>query len=577
MNEHVPRHKFHIRPAVTGDVSEFWRSAAKTITAPAPRSAAVESGRGRLAILSALFIVAFGAVCWQLVHLCVFPPKPDERMTGIAQGSYARADIVDRHGVLLARDLSYFDISIDPRRLTYPEDTAVALAHAVPRIDAGVLTKRFKNGSSFAYILRRATPKEADAVHALGLPGAEFKRVPQRAYPQGSLFSHVLGYTNVDNLGLAGIEKSRDDLLRAEEGSGKAVELAVDTEVQFAVRDVLEQGIIDYGAQGAIGVVMDVNNGEMLSLVSLPDFDPRHPSKPSDDNMRNRATTSLFEMGSTFKTITFAIGFDVGTLDLNEKFDATHPIRIGGHAISDYHATNRWLTPAEIFIHSSNIGAAEIALEYGGVVQREYLDRFGLLDASPIELPEVTPPLVQKQWGAVETATIAYGYGLAVSPVQLATAISTIVNGGYSVTPTLLRRREGAPEGRQVISFATSEKVRQMLRINAVEGTGKQANVPGYDVGGKTGTANRQADGNYADHGRVSSFVAVFPMSAPRYLVLVMLDQPTAVPDHPGLVPTGGATAAPLSGLIIRRIAPIMGMPPQGQEANAQEVKPKKS
>jgi cell division protein FtsI (penicillin-binding protein 3) len=554
-----------------GDVSEFWRSVANSDRPPAPRSAAVEGGRARLAILSAIFVVAFASIGWRLVSLCIDRPSDVAKTAATTPTKALRADIVDRDGRLLARDLSLFDISINPTLLTDPVSAAHALARAVPSIDGKVMVRRLTSGRRFVYIERDATPKDAAAVHRLGLPGTVFTREPQRAYPQGSLFSHVLGYVNIDNHGIAGLELYEDKPLRERGEKGAPLQLSLDTDVQFAVRDVLKQGLVDYGAQGAVGIVLNVATGEVLALVSVPDFDPNHPGAASANSRRNRATSSLYEMGSTFKTFTLATGFHLGTVKPGEKWDARHPIKVGGRFIRDYYPESRFLTTTEVFIHSSNIGAAEMALEAGPEQQRKYLGELGMLSPSPIELPEVTPPLVQDRWGPVETATIAYGYGISVSPMQLASGVMALVNGGYYIAPTLLKRQPGVvPARRQVFDEKTSEFLRTLMRANVVEGTGHAANVPGYNVGGKTGTAEKLDDGSYAKHQRVSSFVSIFPSEAPRYLVLVLLDDPVTVPGRPNQTPTAGATAAPLSGQIISRIAPILGLPPEKEEKQAQ-------
>jgi len=556
-------------------VSAFWRTSVRRESAPAPRSQAVENGRGRLAVLSAVFLVAFGAICWKLFDLCLDASAPARHVIAAAGDKVFRADIVDRNGELLARDLVLYDIWLNPSRLRDPAGAARALGRVLPKIDVRQLQRRFSSEHSFAYILRDATPKDADAVHSLGLPGVAFAHVPRRAYPQGSLFAHLLGYVDIDNKGIAGMELSRDQLLRERGDDGPPLRLSVDSQVQFAVRDVIQQGMADYHAHAGVGLVMDAQNGEILSLVSLPDFDPNDPPAPNNPVMKNRATSSLYEMGSTFKPFTFAIGYETGVLHNSDVFNATHPLKVAGRTIRDYHPTNKWLSPLEIFLHSSNIGAAEIALEFGAERQRAYLQKFGLLSPSPIELPEVTPPIVQSQWGPVETATIAFGYGLSVSPVQLASGLCALLNGGYYVPPTLIERE--AVERREVVSAATSADIRNLMRANVEKGTGRSADVPGYDVGGKTGTAQKHEQGGaYNEDARLSSFAAVFPVASPRYLVLVMLDDPTLVPGKNGAPPTGGATAAPLSGLIIRRIAPILGMPPESQEVDAQEVPSKK-
>jgi cell division protein FtsI (penicillin-binding protein 3) len=533
------------------------------------RSDPIEQGRGRLAVLAACCLVAFGAVVWRLMELSLSEPAA-ARQTVAVQVDAARADIVDRDGELLARDLDFTDVFLRPRLLSDRDAAARALARALPQLSAPVLARRFKN-LEFAYVLRNATPREVAAIHAVGLPGVEYQSKPKRAYPKGALFGHVLGYVDIDNRGLAGMEQAREVRLRAHGHGGEPLRLSVDTEVQFAVRQELLGGIADYGAAAAVGIVLDVENGELVSLVSLPDFDPNTPTRGNEDARRNRATGSLYEMGSVFKPFTFATAFETGTLSMRDHFDARMPLKIGRRTIHDFHPKNRWLSTEEVFVHSSNIGTAQIALRTGAQAQKKYLAAFGLLARSPIELPEVEPPLVQSHWGTIECATISYGYGLSVSPLQLASGIAALVNGGSYVAPTILKREPGAAIARRsVVSRETGATILSLMRANVLDGTGKGANVEGYDVGGKTGTANKQEGGGYASGKRISSFVAVFPVTAPRFLVLVMLDEPTRVPGSQYLDPTGGATAAPLSGRIIRRIAPILGMLPAPKESGPQ-------
>jgi cell division protein FtsI (penicillin-binding protein 3) len=548
---------------------ECWNRAARA-EVPAPRSEAVERGRGRLAVLAALCIVGFSAVIWRLIDLSLSDTA--DLHTPVVPTAMARADIVDRNGELVARDLDMPDIFVKPRLLGDPDAAAVALARAVPQLSPQVLRRRFKN-PEFAYILRNATPKDVAAIHELGLPGVEFQSKFKRAYPKGGLLGHVLGYVDIDNRGLAGIERADEAVLLARGHGGEPLRLSLDTQVQFAVRQELEQGLADYGATAAVGIVLDANNGEVYALVSLPDFDPNIAGRADDAGRRNRAVAALYEMGSVFKPFTFATGFETGRLAMGDHFDARQPLKIGRRTIHDYHPLNRILSTQDVFIHSSNIGTAEIALKIGADAQKAYLGAFGLLDRSPIELPETEAPLVQARWGTIESATISYGYGISVAPIQVASGIAALVDGGTYVAPTIFKRAEGEAVARsKVISPQTAERIRELMRANTLDGTGKGADVEGYDVGGKTGTADKEESGGYASGKRVSSFVAVFPIQAPRFVVLVLLDEPTRVPGVPGQQATGGATAAPLSGLIIRRIAPILGMTPASNDSSAPQV-----
>ncbi|MFO1186291.1 MAG: penicillin-binding protein 2 [Alphaproteobacteria bacterium] len=512
---------------------------------------ALEQGRGRLTVLAACCLVAFSAVVWRLVALSLSAP-PEPRTAVLAAPGAERADIFDRNGELLARDIELLDVIAKPRYLPDRAGAARALAKALPdQISAADLAKRFKN-DDFAYVLRNATPKEFEALHALGLPGVSSRVKPQRAYPKGSLLAHVLGHVNVDNEGLAGIELARDAALRARGHAGEPMRLSVDTQIQFAVRDVLADGVREFGAVSATGIVLDVDNGEILSLVSLPDFDPAAAGRAGNEGKRNRATGTVYEMGSVFKPFTFAAAFETGALSMRDYFDARVPLKIGRRTIHDFHPENRWLSAEEVFIHSSNIGTAQIALRMGVEPQKKYLGELGLLARSPVELPEVEKPLVQGKWGPVESVTISYGYGIMVTPLQVASAIGALVNGGAYVAPTILKRTaDAAVERRQIFSSATGRKILSLMRANVLDGTGRGADVAGYDVGGKTGTANKQEGGSYQSGKRLSSFVAVFPVKAPRYLVLMCcwIEPTRAMPGGQYLVPDRqrhrGATIGP--------------------------------
>ncbi|MBY0431844.1 MAG: penicillin-binding protein 2, partial [Rhodospirillales bacterium] len=378
-------------------------------------------------------------------------------------------------------------------------------------------------------------------------------------YPQGPLAAHVVGMTDIDNKGIAGIEKSFDATLH---GSRDPLRLAIDLRVQTVLREELTRSMNDFHAIGAIGMVMDVRTGELAGMVSLPDFDPNAPSDPQA--MFNRATLGVYEMGSTFKLFNTAISLDLGLSNLGSAYD-TSPIKVGKFTITDYHPFNRPLSVTEILIHSSNLGSARMALEYGTENQKAFLAKFGLLKAPHVELPEVGTPLVPSPWREINTMTISYGHGIAVTPVHLITGVSALVNGGEWRPATLLKHEPGtgiaAP--RQVIKPETSEKLRKMMRMVVESGTGSKADVPGYFVGGKTGTAEKLGAGGYRHKALLSSFIATFPTIDPKYVVLAMIDEPQGTKESFGYA-TGGWVAAPAVGRIVSRIGPMLGIAPIG-------------
>ncbi|MGH6892961.1 MAG: peptidoglycan D,D-transpeptidase FtsI family protein, partial [Dongiaceae bacterium] len=394
----------------------------------------------------------------------------------------------------------------------------------------------------------------------LGLPGIYFQAETKRVYPQGNLTAHLVGFSDVDSRGLAGVEKSFDDLLQGE----RPLQLSVDVRVQHILHEELSHAISEFNGIGGAGIIMDLKTGEILALVSLPDFDPARPGDASDDTRFNRATLGLYEMGSTFKIFNTAIGLDSGTATLADGFDATKPIRIGGFSIDDYKGKHRFLSIPEIFTYSSNIGSARMADLFGAEVQQGYLKRFGLMDQSPIELPEVGEPLypAAKNWKRINTMTVAYGHGISVSAMQLIAAAGAIVNHGILREPTLLKREAGeVPEGTRVVSEQTSEQLRQLMRLVVQIGTGKKANAPGYLVGGKTGTADKQKGRGYATNSRLASFVAAFPMSDPHFAIVAMVDEPKPNAYSHGYA-TAGWVTAPVVGAVVQRIAPLYGLKP---------------
>lgn len=524
--------------------------------------AAMARTRTRLTYAIATFGVVFAILFGRLVEVTTLHDGVARRSARVDnEASYFRADVVDRKGEILATDLQGASLYADARVIWDPAETARDLKAIVPAVDVASLTKKLASRQAFVWIKRNLSPGQQDSVRQLGLPGLHFKHEPRRVYPNGRTASHALGYVDVDNHGLAGVERGVEELILERRNKGGLVELSLDLRVQHALEDELSGAVASFGARAAAGVVLDVNNGEILALSSLPDFDPNEPSLAAKDALFNRVTLGVYEMGSTFKIFTTAMALDASKITLTSQFDARNPITSGQFTISDFHPENRLLSVPEIFMFSSNIGAAKMALEIGTPTQRAYFGRLGLLAPLTTEIKESGTPILPKRWGELETMTLSYGHGIAVTPLHVAAANAAIANGGKYIKPTLLKRDPKAvvPYSR-VVSEATSAHMRDLLRMVVTQGTGGKADVAGYPVGGKTGTAEKVSGQGYAQKRLLTSFVAVFPAKNPLYLVLIVLDEPQPSAATQGFA-TAGWTAAPTAGKVIARIAPMLNVP----------------
>jgi cell division protein FtsI (penicillin-binding protein 3) len=528
---------------------------------------ALDVARTRLLVGGALMAAAFMVIGVRLVDVTIFSEtEPSRRASArniVAERHMDRADIVDRNGVLLATSLTTASLYADPGRIFDPPAAARALVRVLPELSEAEVALQLSSDRDFVWLSRNLTPRQQYEVNRLGIPGFDFRREQRRVYPHGRLTAHVVGFTSVDNDGLAGIEKSFDAALSERR---EPTALSIDVRVQQIVRRELAAQIEKFQAIGGSGIVVDVRTGEIVSLVSLPDFDPNEPGTVSDDARFNRTTLGVYELGSIFKIFNHAIALETGAADLTSHYDARKPIRIARFRISDFHPENRWLTVPEIFMFSSNIGSAKMALDIGGTAQRKFLTDLGLLRRSSVELPEQARPIYPATWREINTMTIAYGHGIAVSPLHAATAVAAVVNGGVLYPATLIRRSEESVAGKRVISAQTSDQMRRLLRLVVENGTGRNADAPGYLVGGKTGTAEKQVDGRYKRKALISSFVGVFPINAPRYVVLAHLDEPKGIKESHGFA-TGGWTAAPVVGRVIAQIAPLFGIAPVDESA----------
>jgi cell division protein FtsI (penicillin-binding protein 3) len=524
----------------------------------------IEVGRNRLIITGALFALCFVVLGLRLFDLAVFHnDETASRGTRAGATLAARADIVDRNGVLLATNLETASLYADPSKVLDANEAATAIARVLPELSRADLFTKLSSGKSFVWIKRNLSPRQQWEVNALGVPGLAFQREERRVYPHGALAAHVLGFVDVDNKGLAGVEAYFDETLRDPARQSKPLQLSIDVRVQHALTDEVAKAVREFNAIGGAGLVMDVRTGEVLGMTSLPDFDPNDVRDASQDAKFNRVCLGVYEMGSTFKTFNTAMALDSGVASMSSSYDATHPIKIARFTISDTHAQNRVLTVPEIFMYSSNIGSVRMALDAGTQTQQAFMAKLGLLRRASIELPELGMPLVPNPWREINTMTIAFGHGLSVTPLHLATGVSAMVNGGVLMPATLVKADAAkSAAGTRVISARTSEEIRRLLRLVVMQGTGKKAEAQGYLVGGKTGTAEKVgAAGGYARKALLSSFVGAFPMTDPRYVVLVMIDEPQGNKETYGYA-TGGWVAAPAISRIVTRIGPMLGVPP---------------
>jgi cell division protein FtsI (penicillin-binding protein 3) len=523
---------------------------------------ALEVGRNRLVLTGIIFVLAFSVIGLRLGELTLSRSGGEERLArdvGSSQLETGRADILDRNGIVLATTLPTVSLYANPNHVLNPGEAAGQLANLLTDLSVAEIEERLASDKHFVWLKRDLSPRDQYQVNRLGIPGLYFQEEQRRSYPQGRLAAHTVGFADVDNNGLAGIELSLDEALR---GSADPLYLSLDIRIQHILFDELANAMKEFQAIGASGLVMDADNGEIVAMASLPSFDPHHPGGASREARFNRATLGTYEMGSVFKIFTTAMVLDRGLLTLRDGYDTSDPIRVSRFVIRDFKPKKRWLSIPEIFIYSSNIGTVHMAMAAGTDVQKDFLASLGLLGRGSIELDEVGGPLVPSPWREINTMTIAYGHGMAVNAVQLASAVSAVVNDGRLVPATLLRREPGdLAQGRQVMKPATSAAMRRLMRLVVTHGTGRNADAEGYLVGGKTGTADKQRGRGYARDARIASFVAAFPMDRPRYVVFAMLDEPKGTKATYGYA-TGGWVAAPAVRKIVQRVGPLMGVEP---------------
>jgi cell division protein FtsI (penicillin-binding protein 3) len=534
---------------------------------------------GRLLVLGLAFFVAFGVIGMRMAALASSVPEEPRAVVAGNPIIGQRSDIVDRNGRILATNLQTHSLYAHPHDMIDPARVAQELAAIFPEIDEAELLKDFTGDRRFLWIRRQLSPEQMQAVHDIGSPGLLFGPREMRLYPNGPIASHILGgasygregVSSAEVIGVAGVERHFDSFLRDPANEGAPLQLSLDLTIQAVTEQVLAGGMSIMNAKGASSVLMDIHTGEIIAMASLPDFDPNsRPRAPttgdqSDSPLFNRAVQGVYELGSVFKIFPIAQALELGLVNPDTMIDTQGPLTWGRFRITDFRSYGPRQSTTDVIVHSSNIGTARIAMQIGAERQQEFLRNLGFLEPTQVEMVEAPTgrPLLPRNWSEISTMTISYGHGLSTSPLHLAAGYASLLNGGTLVRPTLLRQESPVP-GPRVISEAVSAQSRSMLRQVVTSGTASFAEVEGYEVGGKTGTADkpRAAGGGYYEDKVIATFASVFPANDPKYILIVTLDEPS---ENSGVEPrrTAGWTAVPVAAEIIRRVAPLLGLRPQ--------------
>jgi len=530
-------------------------------------------GQNRIRLLGIGFSLFFGAIAVQLGQLTLLHHQPTQ-ISELAdrEPRQPRPDIVDRNGVVMATDVAVFSLFIDPRKVIDVDEAVELLTANISDLDAKNLRERLKQpGRAFVWLKRQVGPDERDAIYNLGIPGVGFIEERKRVYPLARLAAHTVGYVDVDTKGIAGIEKFLDDqgaIYTASLGEPTThttapAQLSLDMRVQQAVTDEVSKAVVKFKAKAGGGIILDIETGEILALASLPDFNPNTDDKHLTPEQQNMLTSGVYELGSVIKAVTFAMALDYGTVTLASHFATGAPLQIGKFRIHDLHP-HAEQSLEEVFTNSSNIGTAKMALAVGLDNHMEFLKRVGLLDRLVTEVPESAKPLLPHNWSKLSSATAAFGHGFAVQPLQGLSVIANLINGGMSIQPTFLKRskEEALALAHRLVKPETSATMRFLFRENVEKGTGEFADVLGYRVGGKTGTAEKVEHGRYVKDKVLCSFIGAFPMEQPKYAILVMLDEPQGLKETYNFS-TAGWNAVPTAARIIERVAPLLGVEPK--------------
>jgi cell division protein FtsI (penicillin-binding protein 3) len=546
--------------------------------------------KARIRWVIVVLLLVFGVVAGRLVEFGIRPK--DSAIEGQARDiiTASRPAIFDRNGLELAVDIRVPSLYAEPRRIIDVEEATQALLSVMPELDADWLRKRLTGDKGFVWIKREISPAMRDKIFALGIPGLDFLTESKRFYPSGKEASHILGAVNIDNQGIAGIEKHMDgedvallqDLGLARGNDLSPVNLSIDLRIQHIMYEQLQDSLTRYRAIAAAGVILDIKTGEVIAMVSLPDFDPNNPSSAFEPvngkaNQRfNRVTSGIYELGSTFKTITIAGALESGLVKITDSFDARFGVRFGRFTIDDFHGKHRVLSLPEVYKYSSNVGTIHIMQQWGKDNFRAFLTKLGFDVRVPFELPEMRDPVIPTKWPEISAATASFGHGLSISPLHQVVAYASFVNNGCLLPPTIYKRSEAAAKAlcTTVISPHTSAQIRYLMRLNALEGSGTRMNkeAAGYRAGGKTGTAEKVVNGAYSSGLNLNVFSSAFPLDNPRYAMVVLVDEPHAENAQSGV--TAGWNAGEVTGRIIQRAAPLLGIGPDFNEVIDQNLVP---
>jgi len=573
----TPNNPWGPRPRASGQRRPTASPHGETVRVTSPdlrRRAVMEKSRARLVAVAGVFLLLFLAIAAKLADATLINPmKPAPRVVeqfvpeapaaAVATPS-GRASIIDANGQILAVSLPVADLYADPRQMMDTNAVAAALKKVLPQIDEADIARRLASAKAFVYVARQITPAQELAINNLGIPGLSFQTAYERRYPLGDTAAQVLGAVDIDDNGIAGVEKYFNTRLNTDP---TPLRLSIDVRVQTILRDEVANAVKTFTAVGGCGIVEDATNGRILGMVSIPDYDANDLATATDAEKFNRCATGTYEPGSVFKLQTASMALDDNVIHLWDSFNTTHPIPIGRFHITDFEPKHYWMQLPDIMRFSSNIGASRIAVLVGKDRQRDWLQKLGLMSREPIQLPEAALPQVQPDsaWGRATLMTVSFGNGIAETPLHIANTAVAIVDGGVLYKPTLLAANPGdpPPEGVRVMQESTSDTMRKIMRLIVVDGTGSFGEVPGYFVGAKTGTAQKvSAHGGYKKHTNYSSFVAAFPIYAPRYVVYIAIDSGHATAATHGFT-TGGWMAAPAVGHVIARIGPMLNVMPQ--------------
>ena len=525
----------------------------------------LKQAQRRILFSASLIILIYICVLIRLTDLMVISNLFLEEDKNIIENEILiqaeRGDIYDRNGNLLATTIRSYSLAARPKLIKNKHKTAKELKKIINYSEEKIL-KKITSNASFVWIKRDITPRENFRINSIGEVGLQIIKEKKRIYPYGSLASHIIGFTDIDESPLSGIEKGLNEKLKNNED----IYLSIDVNLQHIVFEELKNAINKFDADGGTSIIVDILSGQVLAASSMPNFDPNNINLYPKKNLFNSFSQGVYEMGSTFKPITMAIGYDSNIINDNDLFEVNKPINVDKHTINDFYELEGPLTVKEIIVNSSNIGTAKIAEKIGKKIQKNYLEKFGLLERQILEIPETATPLFPKPWLPVNTMTIGYGYGISISPIQLCSVYSTLVNGGIPVKTTLLKNSEKEYYSR-VIKEETSYKIRELLKAVILETkwTGPRAKVVGYEVGGKTGTAELIENSSYHKKANLSSFIGVFPISNPKYVILTMIKNPKGI-EETHYITTGAWVAAPVVANIIKRMVKVLSIPPKEKE-----------